>query len=407
VAQTIMIDILITSKDAARLSQVVHVLGECGDYRTTRAADSPSLLVERGDSLDAFDVLIVDAASTQDAELPVVAQLCQKHKHLSCILLTPDASPETLIAAMRAGFRDVLNWPLERRALADALVRLEAQRLKTHTHTTEIVSFMSCKGGVGTSFIAANVADMIAGARQKRVLMIDLNQLFADAAFLVTGETPPSTLPQLCSQIDRMDVAFFDASVLHVSDTFHILAGAGDPVKAAEIKEDRLEWILGVAAPRYDFVIFDLGQTINPISMLALDRSDQIHIVLQATMPHVRAGRRLQEILGSLGYAAERTRLLLNRYSRHEERARAAMEQVLGMRPYQVIPDDVAAVSEAINQGVPVSKTGRKSGVSRSLQTLADNIAGGASNSGAERPKSESLFARMLGRHPAPNLEMQ
>ena len=402
-----MIDILITSKDAARLSQVVHVLGECGDYRTTRAADSPSLLVERGDSLDAFDVLIVDAASTQDAELPVVAQLCQKHKHLSCILLTPDASPETLIAAMRAGFRDVLNWPLERRALADALVRLEAQRLKTHTHTTEIVSFMSCKGGVGTSFIAANVADMIAGARQKRVLMIDLNQLFADAAFLVTGETPPSTLPQLCSQIDRMDVAFFDASVLHVSDTFHIHAGAGDPVKAAEIKEDRLEWILGVAAPRYDFVIFDLGQTINPISMLALDRSDQIHIVLQATMPHVRAGRRLQEILGSLGYAAERTRLLLNRYSRHEERARAAMEQVLGMRPYQVIPDDVAAVSEAINQGVPVSKTGRKSGVSRSLQTLADNIAGGASNSGAERPKSESLFARMLGRHPAPNLEMQ
>ena len=319
-----MIDILITSKDAARLSQVVHVLGECGDYRTTRAADSPSLLVERGDSLDAFDVLIVDATSIQDAELPVVAQLCQKHKHLSCILLTPDASPETLIAAMRAGFRDVLNWPLERRALGDALVRLEAQRLKTNTHTTEIVSFMSCKGGVGTSFIAANVAETIASARQKRVLMIDLNQLFADAAFLVTGETPPSTLPQLCSQIDRMDMAFFDASVLHVSDTFHILAGAGDPVKAAEIKEDRLEWILGVAAPRYDFVIFDLGQTINPISMLALDRSDQIHIVLQATMPHVRAGRRLQEILGSLGYAADRTRLLLNRYSRHEERARAA-----------------------------------------------------------------------------------
>jgi pilus assembly protein CpaE len=239
------------------------------------------------------------------------------------------------------------------------------------------------------------------------VLMIDLNQLFADAAFLVTGETPPSTLPQLCSQIDRMDIAFFDASVLHVSDTFHILAGAGDPVKAAEIKEDRLEWILGVAAPRYDFVIFDLGQTINPISMLALDRSNQIHIVLQATMPHVRAGRRLLEILGSLGYASERTRLLLNRYSRHEERARAAMEQVLGMRPYQVIPDDVAAVSEAINQGVPISKTGRRSGVSRSLQTLADNIAGPASTARSERSKSDSLFARMLGRQPTPKLEMQ
>jgi pilus assembly protein CpaE len=406
VAQTIMIDILITSKDAARLSQVVHVLGECGDYRTTRAADSPSLLLERGDSLDAFDVLIVDALSSHDAELPVVAQLCQKHKHLSCILVTPDASPDTLIAAMRAGFRDVLNWPLERRALGDALVRLEAQRLKTNTHTTEIVSFMSCKGGVGTSFIAANVADAIANVKKKRVLMIDLNQLFGDAAFLVTSETPPSTLPQLCSQIDRMDHAFFDASVLHVSDTFHILAGAGDPVKAAELKEDRLEWILGVASPRYDFVIFDLGQTINPISMLALDRSDQIHIVLQASMPNVRAGRRLQEILGSLGYAPERMRLLLNRYSRHEERARAALEQVLGTRPFQVIPDDAAAVADAINQGLPILRTTPKSGVSRSLQTLAGNIAGRAAKAGTERARSASLLARMFGRAKPPKLEM-
>jgi pilus assembly protein CpaE len=80
---------------------------------------------------------------------------------------------------------------------------------------------------------------------------------------------------------------------------------------------------------------------------------------------------------------------------------------VLGMRPYQVIPDDVAAVSEAINQGVPISKTGRRSSVSRSLQTLADNIAGPASTARSERSKSDSLFARMLGRQPAPKLEMQ
>jgi pilus assembly protein CpaE len=56
---------------------------------------------------------------------------------------------------------------------------------------------------------------------------------------------------------------------------------------------------------------------------------------------------------------------------------------------------------------VPISKTGRRSGVSRSLQTLADNIAGPASTARSERSKSDSLFARMLGRQPAPKLEMQ
>ncbi len=224
--------------------------------------------------------------------------------------------------------------------------------------------------------------------------MIDLNQQFADAAFLVSDETPPSTLPQICSQIERMDLAFFDASLVHVSDNFHILAGAGDPIKAAEVKEDRLEWILGVAAPRYDFVLFDLGQTINQLSMLALDRSDQIHIVLQATMPHVRAGRRLQEILGSLGYASDQMRLLLNRYTRHAERARAALEQVLGMRPYQVIPGRRRG---RVRRHEPGTADFEDRPQQRRVAQLADarraTSSARASTTGAERARGEPLFS--------------
>ncbi|MFL9994056.1 AAA family ATPase [Paraburkholderia sediminicola] len=401
-----MINVLALSEDGTRLAQIVRLIGECGGCRTTRATGKPSRLSERGDSLDAFEVLIVDAASLNDAELAVVETLHHAHARLTCILVIPDASSQTLIAAMRAGFRDVLSWPIDPRPLGEALRRAQAQCLPGNAHETQILSFMSCKGGAGTSFIASNVAHAMASFAQKRVLLIDLNQQFADAAFLVSDETPPSTLPQICSQIERMDLAFFDASLVHVSDNFHILAGAGDPIKAAEVKEDRLEWILGVAVPRYDFVLFDLGQTINQLSMLALDSSDQIHIVLQASMPHVRAGRRLQEILGSLGYASDQMRLVLNRYTRHAERARAALEQVLGMRAWQVIPEDPVVVSDAMNQGLPISTTARHSGVSRSLQTLAENIVNGTSTSGQERARRTSVFSRLLGRQAPPKLEM-
>lgn len=401
-----MINVLALSEDSTRLAQIVRLIGECGGCRTTRATVTPSRLSERGDSLDAFDVLMVDAVTLTDAELAVVESIHHAHARLTCILVTPDTSSQTLIAAMRAGFRDVLSWPLDPRPLGEALRRAQAQSGPGNAHDTRILSFMSCKGGAGTSFIAANVAHAIASLAQKRVLLIDLNQQFADAAFLVSDETPPSTLPQICSQIERMDLAFFDASLVHVSENFHILAGAGDPIKAAELKDDRLEWILGVAVPRYDFVLFDLGQTINQLSMLALDSSEQIHIVLQASMPHVRAGRRLQEILGSLGYAPDQMRLLLNRYTRHAERPRAALEQVLGMKAWQVIPEDAEVVSDAMNQGLPILTTARKSSVSRSLQTLAQNIVGGVPAS-ARRPAGRtSLFARLVGRQAPQKLEM-
>lgn len=400
-----MIDILSISKDASRLAQVMRLIGECGNYRTTRAAGGPSQLMERADSLGAFDVLIVDALSLEDAELPLVTELCHRYPRLTCILLTPDASPQTLIAAMRAGFRDVLGWPLDQRSLGDALVRAEGKRALDGARETRVVSFMSCKGGAGTSFIASNVAHVISAVQQKRVLLIDLNQLYGDAAFLVTNETPPSTLPQICGQIERMDAAFLDASLMHVSDTLHVLAGAGDPVKAADIKSEKLEWILGVAIPRYDFVVVDVGQSINQLSILALDRSDEIHIVLQATMPHVRAGRRLQEILASLGYPSERIRLLLNRYNRHGERARAALEEVLGMLPYQVIPEDADIVAEALNEGVPLSELSRNGSVSRGLRELAENIVNRVPASVRGRTRSAPRLPRLFSRSTAPKLK--
>ncbi|WP_434661945.1 AAA family ATPase [Paraburkholderia sp. A3BS-1L] len=393
-----MIDILITSTDTERLAQIMRVIAGCGPYRTTRTVGTPFDLVERGDTLDAFDVLIVDARGLQEAQLPSVTELCRRRDRLLCMLLIPEASPDALIAAMRAGFRDVITGPLDPVAIGDALQRAIGQRAQGNARSTRIVSYMSCKGGVGTSFIAANVAHIVSQTQNQRVLLIDLNQLYADAAFLVTEQTPPSTLPQLCAEVDRMDVAFFDASVIHVAGNFDILAGAGDPIKASEMRQDRLEWVLGVAMPRYDCVVLDLGQTINPLSMLALDRSDEIHIVLQASMPHFRAGRRLQEILQSLGYGPERIRVLLNRQTKHGERVREAAESVLGVKPFQVIPDDARAVSEAVNQGLPISVVAPGSAVTRSLRALATSVAASNATDTASRGKGDSLFARLIGR---------
>jgi pilus assembly protein CpaE len=400
-----MIDILSISKDSSRLAQIVRSIGECGNYRTTRTLGSPTQLAQRGDGLDSFDVLIVDALELDDAELAVIADLSRRHERLTCILLTPDASPQTLIAAMRAGFRDVLSWPLDQQSLSEALLRAESKRSLSGARNTRIVSFVSCKGGTGTTLIASNIAHEISLQRPNRVLLVDLNQLYGDAAFLVTGEPPPSTLPQMCAQVERMDSGFLDASLLHVSETFHVLAGAGDPVKAGEIDHDRLEWILGVAVPHYDFVVFDVGQSINPLSMLALDRSDEIHMVLQASMPHVRAGRRLREILGSLGYASDTLRLVVNRYTRDSERARTALEEVLDMSPYQVLPEDGDVVNRALDEGVPISDVKRTGALSRGLQQLAQNIVAGvpAPTRGRARPETRSL--RFFGRSAAPKLK--
>ncbi|MDR0242138.1 MAG: AAA family ATPase [Burkholderia sp.] len=400
-----MINILVASDDTARLTQIARLVADCGRYRATRATGRPSQIEHRTDGLDAFDILLVDGTALDASELSAIERICRAHAGLTCILVTADASPHVLLEAMRAGARDVLQWPIDPNALGHALERAAAQSTRSDRDDTRIVSFMSCKGGVGTSFAASNIAFEIAEGFKRRVLLIDLNQQFADAAFLVSDETPPSTLPQLCTQIERLDSAFLDASVAHVTENFHVLAGAGDPIKAAEMREDALEWILGVAAPRYDFVIFDIGVGINPLTMVALDRSDQIEIVLQPAMPHVRAGRRLLEILVSLGYSTDQMRLIVNRTTRASERTRTALEEVLGLQATCAIPDDAETVLEAINQGHPVARLARSSAVVRALQACAKQLVDGEVRAGRSAARSEPLMSRLFGRKATPKLK--
>ncbi|OMU47833.1 pilus assembly protein [Burkholderia pseudomallei] len=400
-----MINILVASEDASRLAHLARLVGDAGRYRVTRTVGRAAQIVQRTDGRDAFDILMIDGAALDTAELAAIEKLSRLHPGLTCLLVTTDASSQTLLDAMRAGVRDVLRWPLEPRALDDALKRAAAQCAQRDTPDTRIVSFMSCKGGAGTSFIAGNIAYEIAEGSKRRTLLIDLNQQFADAAFLVSDQTPPSSVAQLCGQLERLDGAFLDASVVRVTDTFHVLAGAGDPIKAADIREDALEWILGVAAPRYDFVIFDLGVSLNAVSMVALDRSDHIEVVLQPSMPHVRAARRLQELLVSLGCPPERIQLVLNRQTRASERARAALEEVLSTRAAHVIADDPATVNEAVDQGVPLSRLSRNCGVARSLQAFARQLAEGEQRPRRDSARDAPLLARFFSRGAAPKLK--
>ncbi|MGT2493954.1 AAA family ATPase [Cupriavidus basilensis] len=116
-------------------------------------------------------------------------------------------------------------------------------------------------------------------------MLIDLNNQFSDTSYLVSDKTPPSTLPEVCSQIERLDDAFLEACLTRVHDGFDILAGASDPIKAGEIRKEQLEYIISVASPRYDFILFDIGQSVNPLSIAALDRSDRICVLVQPASP--------------------------------------------------------------------------------------------------------------------------
>ena len=74
----------------------------------------PSMQAEGGlNALNAPDLIVLDANSYVGKAIGMLESLAQKYPKAILMLLSSDRSPETLIAAMRLGVREVVPMPAE------------------------------------------------------------------------------------------------------------------------------------------------------------------------------------------------------------------------------------------------------------------------------------------------------
>ncbi|MFM0591581.1 AAA family ATPase [Paraburkholderia dilworthii] len=368
-----MIDTLLISSSAERAPRIAARLEASGmAFRLRTLHGTAKQLRVHAAAIRSADLLIIDDADLTPRDLSGVEEALSHTPHLHCMLVTPSPSTTLLMAAMRVGVRHVLSWPLDEAEFADALAHVSAKKHAGMRREGRVVSFTSCKGGSGTTLIAVNLAYALAAQRDKRVLLIDLNQQFADASLLVADKTPPATLADLCSQIDRLDAAFFEACVMHVHPNLDVLAGAGDPVKSGELRATHLERILTLVREQYDAVLIDVGQNINPLAIHSLDHSDSICMIVRQNVLYLHAGRRMLDIFRELGYAASKVKLIVNQYEKNARINLTTLEETFGAKIAHHLPRDEKQATEALNHGVPLVTAAKGGALAQGIVQLAD-----------------------------------
>lgn len=372
------------------------------EIATQGAARVPpvNLVAMRSNLRDALDrlvpdppaLVIVDASDFEPNEADLLERL-SKHYPTACfMLLTREHQQDLLIRAMRAGVREVLQLPLVHRAFHEAMDRVAATTGVTSLRDGKVLAFISCKGGSGATFLSTNFGYALATLADKKVLLIDLHGQFGDATLYVSDQKAAMTLSDVCSQISRLDPAFLDSCLVHVTPGFGILAAADDPAHAVDLKPEHMDSILRVARQHYDYIVLDVGRQIDAISLRALDSSDAIYPVLQLGLPDIRDGRRLLDIFRSLGYPIENTKLIVNRYEKGGKLRLQDLQNALGADVLHTVPNDYLAVTDSVNQGVPALQLSRSAPVSRSLAELVEIVT-------ARRvSENKGLFDRLFGR---------
>lgn len=326
------------------------------------------------------DLVITEAVSLRD--LDALEALSSVHPEIDYLLVAGALTPDALMRAMRAGVREVLPVPAAADAVLAAVHRLARKRVPAAAgsaaaalHQGEVIGFVSCKGGSGATFVAANVAHLLARNGERRVALIDMNLQFGDALLFVTNERAASNVAEVARNIHRLDAALLQSAMTLASPGLWVLPAPDDPAQAGDVTPAHVQAVLALASTMFDYVVVDVGRTINATSLRTLDACKFIYIVMQLTLPFIRDGKRLREVFRSLDYPSSKVRWIVNRYQKGGDISIDDLKRTLDLDHLLTLPNEYEVVAASVNQGIPVERLSPGSPITHALLGLAETIA--------------------------------
>lgn len=342
------------------------------------------LLQREGEELrlDRLDVastgiVIIDGAMPDTSALKTISECTKERSNPAFIYLLQNCDVEALETLMHAGISDVIRLDGVESELLPAIERIRRRRYLTSSYQPrgKVLTFISCKGGVGSTFVAINLAYVLAEHFDKRVLLIDLHMQDGDAAFYLLDKPHNENLGDIIRQ-GGLDSTVIASAALKVTDRLFLLQAPDSPEKSTGITDQHVDNLISVAVQDYDYVVIDIPHMLDSVNMRALDRAETIFLVMQPLMNYLRAVVKQLHMFSMLGYPKERIQVILNRMDRNIELTTAQMQEVIAHPIEHIIPNDFRQAVESVNLGIPLVKLDEASPVTKALDELAAKITG-------------------------------
>lgn len=323
------------------------------------------------------NILILDAERVSSQDIQTIKSCTRDNPNPAIILATGNRDEAHLTELMRAGVSEVIGFPIIEEELHGAINRLRSRRyISTNYHPRgKIISFLSPKGGAGATFIAGNLGYILAASEGKKVLFIDLHMQFGDASFYLTEAEGATSIADIIGQVG-LDSSVIASATIQIDKNFNLLQAPDSPDKAAGVKPQHIDNLLTVAIQDFDYVIVDLTRTIDALSMMVLDRSDQIYLVLQPIIPYIRATAKVLTIYDSLGYESNKIKTVLNRTDTGSSISVKKIEDALQRKIDYLVPNDYANCMQSVNAGIPVFKLNERCQLSHALIDMSKDMVG-------------------------------
>jgi pilus assembly protein CpaE len=292
------------------------------------------------------------------------------------MLCSHSRDPDFLIKVMKLRAGGFLSLPLDREELAHLLLRIRGEKQKRHfSGDGQILVLAGTKGGVGTTSVATNLAVALAECNDGGVVLVDLARPFAHVGAFLDLKSSHS-IKDLLDSADNLDQLFVKQiaqkhrsklEVLLCHPEFHLDSSADNTI-------DGMGKIFRVLRAAYDWIVIDLGTSLNRFDAWMLQQADQIFLVTELDVPNLQNLKMIRTLFRNWELEEHKVKFVVNRYTRDYALGLKDLEKIFPESPSYTLPSDYLHLIEAINQGESLGERAPRSKLWRRLRELAAEL---------------------------------
>lgn len=328
------------------------------------------------------DIVLMDINMPILNGLEATRLLGVEHPEVLVVIMSVQSENEYLKKAMHYGAKEYIikpfNFEILTQTLEDTYKEYHGRVVPVQTIDSPqsiegaILSVFSTKGGVGKTFIASQLAMLLAQKHKKRVLMIDGDLQFGDLG-LVLGVKNQPNLSELYDQKRELSYDLIKLHLINYCDGLELLLAPARPEQAEGIPKEFVEAVLMICKKHFDIIICDLGVNYNETTLMLLDQSLMIYLITQPSVSAIHHTKLGLEVMQTLNYSSSKVKLILNQTYKGSGISQKEIETVLGQSIAFELPEDIQSVRESVNQGQPMAihKRFNPSKLSKQLNLLA------------------------------------
>jgi pilus assembly protein CpaE len=308
-------------------------------------------------------------------EIDRLAQVCDPSSKVIVVGRVNDV--ELYRELMRRGVSEYLVAPLNPLHLIEVISGLYLN--PDAAPVGRVVSFMSCRGGAGSSTLAHNVGWCIAERMHISTTIVDLDLSFGTVG-LNFNEEPGQGVAEALSSPERLDDVLLDRLLLKMSDHLALFAAPAAMDRANEAEPHAYEGVIDIVRQSTPCVILDLPHQWNPWVRQTVLSSDEIVFVASPDLASLRTAKTLVDLVKQNRPNDPPPKLVMTQVGipRRPEIPVKDFAATVGLAPVMVLPFEPQLYGSASNNGQMLMEVQPKSQTAEAILRLAQVITGRA-----------------------------